>query len=421
MPEHLEDTAGYLVEHSPREIPGVAPTTESEQWREQELFDDPEESYIIGAPEVGSQTLTILEKVGIWGWRFLPRLSLATLSGWAGWEIGSEIYGLEFEEPEGEPGPSSYLADHWVVTAPWEWMLSDLGGDIYPPDGRWGLQGVNEAIGFGWIAEGGGTRCVSTLYGDGTRIYSPGTFALPECGPQEYRHYVLWRPLEIVRCGESGENCPGIEPQSHEGAGQPKIPSAEVLKERVKAELESEAYPLLNGFLNWLIQPENYPNPRYTDTEEDHRCDRTPPTYENPGGNASPEPFAKKIETPFTITSRPEGFGGTNIYLHWGTTDWEPAREGYEKEIFLDLWGGWGYRHIVAKHGWSATDLEETQLALVDDLTPTKTGENYRYETSEIPTGEGGVGCNRVVVVDFVAGEGDPRPRGIVTSYNEVE
>jgi hypothetical protein len=266
--------------------------------------------------------------------------------------------------------------------------------------------------------------------GNGNIIVSPGWIPLEFPGPceeTEYRHYVLFRPLVLTDCSNE-EDCPGIEPVEVGGFWekfQPYPPSAEALPLKIQEELETANYPLYNRFANYLADPHNFPDPRVTKLtikDKDRRCDRGTPAFENPDQNISPEPFTKKIETPFTITKRPEGFGGTNIYLHWGTTQWEPGKEGFEEEASLDLWSGWGYRHIVAKHGWNATDLEETQLALVDDLTPVNTkGSNWRYETPEISTGKEGVGCNRVVIVDYVAGEGDPRPRGIVTSFNEVK
>ncbi|HEV7483494.1 MAG TPA: hypothetical protein VGO13_10390 [Solirubrobacterales bacterium] len=162
---------------------------------------------------------------------------------------------------------------------------------------------------------------------------------------------------------------------------------------------------------------------RITEEKEDHRCDRAPgATYEDPGGNETPEPFESKIEAPFTVTTRPEGFGSTEVFLRWGTSYWKPGIKEFEGIPYIDLWGGWGYRHILAKHGWSALDREETELALTTALpTPTGKESKFVYSAPDTDKGAGGVECIRHVVVDFESGGGDPSPRGIVTSFNGVK
>jgi hypothetical protein len=179
----------------------------------------------------------------------------------------------------------------------------------------------------------------------------------------------------------------------------------------------------------WLdseMEPQEFPSPFVTKTKENHDCDRSSgPTYENLEGNNSPEPFAKKEEAPFTVTTTPEGVAPESVYLRWGETDWLPGRETFKGEAFRDLWSGWGYRHILAKHGWSALDREETEAALVDDLTPLKEPNGlWKYETFDPTAGLEGTECVRTVLVDFEKGERhgvpDPAPRGIVTSYNQV-
>jgi hypothetical protein len=196
----------------------------------------------------------------------------------------------------------------------------------------------------------------------------------------------------------------------------------EELETRVEDVIESDELPLANAHFAHALEPENYPDPRITDEKNDHRCDRTPgASYMNPDGNVSPEPFAKHIGTPFTVSNRPEGYASVDVYFHEGTTHWIPGREPEISPWYVDAWGGWGYRHILAKHGWGATDLEETQLALAS-ATPEQQKEttNYLYSLPLKTLGDGGVSCIRQVVVDFEAAVEDPRPRGIVTSFNEV-
>lgn len=120
-----------------------------------------------------------------------------------------------------------------------------------------------------------------------------------------------------------------------------------------------------------------------------------------------------------------EGVEPESVYLRWGKTDWEPSRESFKGEAMLDLWGGWGYRHILAKHGWSALDREETEAALINDVAPIQEPNGlWKYESFDPTAGLEGVECVRTVLVDFEKGEEggvpDPAPRGIVTSYNQV-
>ena len=163
--------------------------------------------------------------------------------------------------------------------------------------------------------------------------------------------------------------------------------------------------------------PERFPDPVIpkTATKVDHSCDRTPgPNYENPFGGG--EPFDRKKETPFYVKNR-EGFEDA-VYLHWGQTRWEPALEGWSGERRnIDEWDGFGYRHIVAKHGWGSLDLTETEEALAK-ATPTEGGVPDEWVYDWPVSGS----CTRRVVVDFEPGKigeiEDPEGRGIVTSFN---
>jgi nitrogen fixation protein len=238
-------------------------------------------------------------------------------------------------------------------------------------------------------------------------------------GMRQLHAYVYDQPFEIP---EPIQDFDEDEYDIRIGDWPEEPASMSQLETRVQAAIEEDDLPLTNAFLAHALQPENYPDPRITKTRQDHRCDRTPgPRYANPGGNVSPEPFAKHIATPFTITNRPEGYGSVDVYLHAGTTHWIPGKDPEEPTSYLDDWGGWGYRHIVAKHGWSELDLKETELALASSF-PEQVGETAKYVYS-LPIsspGAGGVGCVRHVVVKFELEMEDPRPLGIMTSFNEV-
>jgi hypothetical protein len=89
----------------------------------------------------------------------------------------------------------------------------------------------------------------------------------------------------------------------------------------------------------------------------------------------------------------------------------------------MDLWDGWGWRHIQAKHGWNGLDREETELALDTPQIPVeRPGGKWLYSVVDPEPGLEGVKCERRMVVKFEKGkEEDPAPLGIVTSFNAVK
>jgi hypothetical protein len=211
-------------------------------------------------------------------------------------------------------------------------------------------------------------------------------------------------------------------PTKHSKA--PKNPGTATVETRAAEYFDSDERA--QRWVDYETDPQDFPNPFITKLKENHDCDRAGgAAYENPGGSVSPEPFAKKEEAPFIVTTAPEGVEPESVYLRWGRTDWLPSRESFSEEPMLDLWGGWGYRHILAKHGWSALDREETAQALIDDVTPILEPNGlWKYEDFVPTPGLEGVECARTVLVEFETGEDggvpDPAPRGIVTSYNQV-
>jgi hypothetical protein len=417
---NLESSAQYLLENSPRKISGIESTAASEALYDTVTTPPPTADPLV-KDELATEVPSLLNRLLVWSWNKAPEIAAGAAAGYAGWKIGSAIWGMFFEESsEAEGAFNAHLADRWFVVDPANWLLSDSTGNVYAPG--WGLQGVNHwSPASGDITDNG--ACETELYGDGIRLFAPGWLPGSGCGITKYRNYVLWKPLEVVRCDEGAVTCPGIEPVPYEGEGQPTASSAEALRKSLKEALEGSAYPELNRLYNSEQEPENYPDPRITKEREDHRCDRAPgATYEDPGGNETPGPFEKKIEASFTVTTPPEGFGSTEVFLRWGTTYWRPGVNEFEGIPYIDLWGGWGYRHILAKHGWSALDREETESALIAGLpVPTDKESKFVYSTPDIDKGAGGVECIRHVVVDFGAREGDPSPRGIVTSFNGVK
>jgi hypothetical protein len=87
---------------------------------------------------------------------------------------------------------------------------------------------------------------------------------------------------------------------------------------------------------------------------------------------------------------------------------------------YIDNWGGWGWRHISAKHGWAPADEAATRDALAAPETVIEqSSTSMRYEGAEYQ--QGGAICQRVVIVEYGVKPGDPpdTPKGIITSYGK--
>jgi hypothetical protein len=130
----VPDSAGLLVENSPRQIAGIEPSSTTEAWYKAEL-EAPAGGDAATAEELQSEFAEMLADTSTWDWAYAPELVLGAGAGWAGWEIGSAIWGTFFEEagPSGNPETFSYPADRWYVAPAGSWVLSDGTGETYPP------------------------------------------------------------------------------------------------------------------------------------------------------------------------------------------------------------------------------------------------------------------------------------------------
>jgi hypothetical protein len=431
-----EILANIVAEVAPWKIPGSESSLESHEGAELLFRPGPglETAQELELEEELPELVEDTEGPDIAG--VLPTVVAAT-SGFAiGYAGTSFVMGLlnidpRPSEPVGER--ASREANRWLAVPPNTVVWSKGGvGNITTPN-AWGFQGYSENKGGGRTYSGGitnpeGGTCAEELFGGGEILWAPGWGEYPfgPCGgAKEELNYILWEPLRLQACESP---CTGLELITIPKPETP-IPTLGEVSENIKEELESEKYPAANRWANYRLDPHHFPNPEVTELEikqKDRLCDRGTPLFEDPDRSLAPGAFEKFEKTPYSVTERPSGTGSEPVYMRYGTTDWEPARTKWieeEKTPYLDAWGGWGYRHIVAKHGWNLLDSEETQIALNDDLFPTKTGpknELWRYESPEINPISPTVGCNRVVIVDFEQEEGDPASRGIVTSYNEV-
>jgi hypothetical protein len=420
QPQYLPDSTQYVAANSPRTIPGVDPSGTGEDWYAEEFSNSPEFD-AAASTELQSESASLLSRTAAWSWDVAPEVTVAAGSLWVGYQIGSKIYGL-FSDSGSAPSPGyqsyAYFADHLKLERPGTQLLSDQTGNVYTPS--WGVwvHDTHQLAG----TETDTHACEYIEWGGGARLYAPGWIPATACGISRYRNYVLFKPGIPVECGLVGD-CTGINPVSYGGSNQPTMPTAQQLQDRTQSELNTTNYPVVNDFLNYQEDPRDFPNPLVTKTNWKHACDRSPgAAFMNPDMNLNPDdPFAKYYDTPFSVTNRPAGYETTDVYLRWGSTFWWPGVDPSHLPggPYVDDWGGWGYRHIKAKHGWSDADLQETEDALVaavpfqDPNHP----DNWDYVLPVSP-GVGGVSCARWVAVDFNPGSGEPR--GIVTSFNKV-
>lgn len=154
------------------------------------------------------------------------------------------------------------------------------------------------------------------------------------------------------------------------------------------------------------IQVDVNPAPPSTDTthERDPNCETA--LRSDPGNN---DPWTPASPAYFDV-AKPAGAAGdptqTQVPFYYGDPFSTP---------------NWGWRHIANKHGWDSGVETQVQAALRAQNPPTanpilQASGNYLYYTYFVePTPE--TQCTRVVAVDFATLPGDPRSRGILSSW----
>jgi hypothetical protein len=153
--------------------------------------------------------------------------------------------------------------------------------------------------------------------------------------------------------------------------------------------------------------------PRAEELEDTEDCELSTPTFpvEPPANDPTPEEFSLITDSSLVAS---EGFVSTygSTSMHWGATTFLGIFDGRPD------YDGWGYQHIAAKHGWSRADDTATRTALDGFSRPSKNPdalEAYVFYGPEYR--QAGRTCVRVVVVEYEAAEGEPEPKGIITSF----
>lgn len=192
--------------------------------------------------------------------------------------------------------------------------------------------------------------------------------------------------------------------------------SQDQLKTRVRAGFEGGEYPFAEAWYAHQLDPQTYEDPTAEDDEQLRDCR---PDDQQPAGDPAPlrgtQDFLQdpdrwrarydtvpESEFPPGSAVPEDGLPATGgrAYMRWGWTSLNAEKP------WLD-WEGWGYRKIVAKHGWGPTALARTQEALL--TIPLSNGGYDLYLSPDTYAGRSGKTCEWVVVV-----QRDPRD----DSYN---
>lgn len=211
-----------------------------------------------------------------------------------------------------------------------------------------------------------------------------------------------WAPADDLDLLRPQTDDPGIPNSDAEIPGDPNW------ADEMAEELSREENDNMRQELGHLIDPEEVESP-YPTRNRDSACEPS-----TPQGDPLPEAGRDRwnpanwnlIEGPFIESS------GDSTYLRQGYTYPRPGGD----------WGGWGWRHIAAKHGWGPTDAAQTEQALLNPLRVELIGDPPTARRYSGPTYNlNGQVCWRRVVVRFVPPHGSSLPaRGIITSYGRV-
>jgi hypothetical protein len=153
------------------------------------------------------------------------------------------------------------------------------------------------------------------------------------------------------------------------------------------------------------------PGPRDTD-EDDEPCGLGSPKGSDPGPGQ--DPFSAYLGS-YTNLNDPLNFQTLDAgptYLLWGTTTGPD-------------YGGWGFRHIYASHGFGPADIIATRTTLTAALPQRSIApgavDRWVYEGLDLYWGSDGRPCKRVVVVerDKIDDNQAPAQTGIWTSYGK--
>jgi len=202
------------------------------------------------------------------------------------------------------------------------------------------------------------------------------------------------------------------------------------IEDRMQAAVDSGDAPMAGEWIAHQLDPQTHSDP----TEDDEELTECRPSDQVPSGDPAPTrgsqdflqdparwwarydtvpaaefpPAAAVPESGLTAT-------GGQAFMRWGWTT-------LDAEAPSD-WEGWGFRKIVAKHGWGPTALTKTEAALL--TASTTDGKYANYVLPELYDGRTGLTCEWIVVVQRAPIATDRNPElaqgapmgGIITAY----
>jgi len=189
----------------------------------------------------------------------------------------------------------------------------------------------------------------------------------------------------------------------------PADPGVATTRPAIAAALDGDGQDYTRAFIDWAQEPDRQPeeDPRKTGVPPKVAVKDRPclPSGSGPAPNPGDSKPATSVVTTFTNVLNPATGKNVSVKLYWGTD-------------------GWGYRHIVIKHGWTAKDAADTALAL-KDRSPKPNGTrttswlyDYTYIGSDRVTQ-----CYRRVVLELGITDPSfptptkPAPKHIITSF----
>jgi hypothetical protein len=204
------------------------------------------------------------------------------------------------------------------------------------------------------------------------------------------------------------------QPSDYQDWWPPTDPGFQTTKTRTRNELESGRYPLLNQKIEHeLGVPEvcdpvdpDVCNQPETTREQERKCELGEPDDADPDDSISNDQFVAGQYTPVTSLMRRHETSGQLVptALKVGWTEADVTRG----------WIGWGWRHVVAKHGWTPADVAATEDALLE--VPFQDG-GWVYLGEEYE--QNGAVCQRRVVVSPNKRPQEPSAKEIITSYGD--
>ena len=407
----VSDNISSVAEHAARggavDVPNVGCGSECSNWwaAERGAANQPGREQLWRELRTVRGRAGVLPKLGVLG-----EISLAIGAAELGWKVGQGI-----SEKLLHIGRPSATADgtQRLTWYPKDTYFGGFGGFHLPGDCFvWNYVHLGDSW---WGAPSPNCQESWPSVPGGMQSYA----ADPWCGGSHWTYaYVLEDDLPASGAVEDYTTQP-FDRETQTWDNQPQTRAQ--LQDRLQAGLGSGDFPMLDAWLAYHLEPNDYEDP--TDNQS-HKCDLSTPLDADPApergtGTTGSEFLARYDRVPdseFPTSGLPAT--GGRVYMHWGWT--APSANPIQR------WKGFGYRKIKAKHGWSSADLAATEQAL--QTTPIPDPDNqeqgrYLYVGSEY-SGSGDARCVRFVVVDYELSStevtnGAPEPASLITSFGK--